>query len=79
MVIRFLPELVEPFQKEFHQVTVGQIPSDGENDRTDTVTPVGRGFLFRVLSGERQGHVFNPNLYRGVCRKLDTVSRTISR
>lgn len=58
------------------------IPSDGENggsDRTYPVTPDFESFLLSVPESERTGFVFNPVLHRGICRRIDSVSKAISR
>ncbi len=62
--------------------TVLLIPSDGEKggkDRTYPITPDFEEFLFSVPPEDREGYVFSPELYRGVCRRLDTVSKAISK
>lgn len=61
--------------------TVLLIPSDGEKggkDRTYPITPDFEEFLFSVPPEDREGYVFSPELYRGVCRRLDTVSKALS-
>lgn len=57
------------------------IPSDGEKvskDRTYPVTPDFEEFLLSVPKSQREGFVFNPELYRGICRRIDTVSKAIA-
>ena len=57
------------------------IPSDGEkgtNDRSYPVTPDFEEFLLSVPKSQREGFVFNPELYRGICRRIDTVSKAIA-
>ena len=50
----------------------------GGQDRVYPVTPDFAELLRSVPPGERQGLVFNPVLYRGVCHRIDTVSRAIT-
>jgi integrase len=57
------------------------IPAEGEKggrDRTYPVTPDFAEFLLSVPKDQRTGFVFNPELYRGVCRRMDTVSKAIA-
>lgn len=57
------------------------IPAEGEKggrDRTYPVTPDFAEFLRTVPEDQRTGFVFNPVLHRGVCRRIDTVSKIIS-
>lgn len=64
------------------EYTVLLIPSEGEKggkDRTYPITPDFEEFLFSVPSVDRSGYVFNPVLYRGGCRRIDTVSKALSR
>ncbi len=49
----------------------------GGQDRTYPVTPEFAEFLRAVPPAERNGLVFNPILHRGVCHRLDTVSKAI--
>lgn len=49
----------------------------GGQDRTYPVTPDFAEFLRSVPPDERNGLVFNPILHRGVCHRLDTVSKSI--
>ena len=57
------------------------IPAESEKggqDRTYPVTPDFAEFLRAVPEKKRRGFVFNPILYRGICRRIDTVSRAIT-
>ena len=57
------------------------IPAEAEKggrDRVYPVTPDFADFLRSVPMEKRIGLVFNPILYRGVCHRIDTVSRSIS-
>lgn len=49
----------------------------GGQDRTYAVTPDFGEFLRSVPKSERTGFVFNPELHRGVSRRIDSVSKTI--
>lgn len=49
----------------------------GGKDRVYPITPDFAEFLQAVPKDSRKGFVFNPILYRGECRRLDTVSKTI--
>lgn len=49
----------------------------GGQDRTYPVTPDFAELLRSVPPAERIGLVFNPELYRGVCHRIDTVSKAI--
>lgn len=49
----------------------------GGQDRTYPVTPDFSTFLRSVPPGERVGLVFNPMMHRGVCHRIDTVSKAI--
>ena len=58
------------------------IPAESEKggqDRVYPVTPDFAEFLRSVPEADRQGFVFNVELYRGICRRLDTVSKAIVR
>lgn len=58
-----------------------RIPSEGEKggkDRTYPITPDFTEFLLAIPEHHRSGFVFNPELFRGVCRRTDTVSGVIS-
>lgn len=62
--------------------TVLLIPAEGEKggkDRTYPITPDFEKFLLSVPEADRSGLVFNPELYRGACRRLDTVSKVITK
>ena len=50
----------------------------GGQDREYPVTPDFEQFLLGVPEAERIGHVFNVVLHRGVCRRIDTVSKKVS-
>jgi integrase len=57
------------------------IPGESEKggqDRTYPLTPDFEELLLSVPSIDRVGMVFNPVLYRGVCHRMDTVSKVIS-
>ena len=62
------------------EFTILHIPSDGEKggkDRTYPITPDFEELLLSVQEDERQGFVFRPMLYRGECRRIDTMSKAI--
>ena len=64
------------------EYTVLLIPSEGEKggkDRTYPITPDFEELLFSVPAVDRGGYVFSPVLYRGVCRRIDTVSKALSK
>ena len=57
------------------------IPLEGEKggqDRVDPVTPDFAELLRSVPPVDRTGLVFKPILYRGVCHRIDTVSKAIT-
>lgn len=49
----------------------------GGQDRTYPVTPDFSAFLRSVPPDDRVGLVFNPVMHRGVCHRIDTVSKAI--
>lgn len=49
----------------------------GKQDRVYPMTPDFAEFLQAVPKDERNGFVFNPVLHRGVCRRVDTVSKAV--
>ena len=51
----------------------------GGKDRVYPITPDFGEFLRAVPEDDRSGFVFNPCLSRGVCRRVDTVSKAICR
>ena len=58
------------------------IPAEGEKggrDRVYPVTPDFAEFLQSVPEDEREGFVFKPMLAKGLCRRLDSVSKAICR
>ena len=60
-----------PDQSRIHHV----ITAGG---RAPNVTPDFAEFLLSVDEADRQGFVFNVELHRGICRRLDTVSKAIA-
>jgi len=62
---------------EFVVLMIDAEDEKGGRDREYPVTPDFEEFLLSVPEDEREGHVFNPELYRGVCHRLDTVSKAI--
>lgn len=57
------------------------IPAESEKggqDRVYPVTPDFAEFLLSVPKASRAGFVFNPRLPRGICRRVDTISKVIS-
>ena len=58
------------------------IPAEAEKggqNRVYPVTPDFAEFLLSVDESDRQGFVFNVELHRGICRRLDTVSKAITK
>lgn len=63
--------------EEFAVLRIPAEDEKGGKDRTYPITPDFTEFLLTVPAEQRSGFVFNPELYRGVCRRTDTVSKTI--
>lgn len=56
------------------------IPAEAEKGGQDSVYPVTPDFaelLRSVPAQERSGFVFNPLMHKGICRRVDTVSKLI--
>jgi len=51
----------------------------GGKDRVYPMTPDFAEFLQAVPEESRQGFVFNPHLAKGVCRRIDSVSKAVCR
>jgi integrase len=62
---------------EFVKLLIPAEAEKGGRDRVYPVTPDFAEFLLAVPEEQRAGYVFNPVLTRGVCRRLDSVSKAI--
>lgn len=64
---------------EFTVLLISAEDEKGGKDREYPITPDFEDFLLATAADERKGFVFNPVLYRGPSRRVDTVSKAISR
>ena len=62
---------------EFTVLLINAEDEKGGRDREYPITPDFDELLRSVPESDRTGHVFNPVLYRGVCHRIDTVSKTL--